>query len=200
MLNNIWLINIATRKLKYRWCRDQNIFLCSYKLLGMSRGKKDFIILKDEGILDEQSSIIDEMLHSLKKSSLTGSILNKRELPGVNKNRTISLAISDADFVICMFDKSSDISPSYIDKLRMCHNMKLRQGIDGHIIPVFIDMTPEETDLIINHHPRLSFLDLYGAAYTQHDDWYERLIQSITTPPLGKKHLYHYLQTMRSND
>ena len=137
---------------------------------------------------------INEEIFNKLKTSLTGSFLKEKELPGINKDQTIRLAISDADFVICMFDKSSDISPAYIDKVYMSHNMKLQQGIDGHIIPVFIDMTPEEADLIINHHPRLSFLNLYRAAYTQHDDWYERLMQGITTQPLGEKHLYHTLR------
>ena len=159
----------------------------SSKPLEMASGKEDFLIIRDELTTTKLSEIVEEMFIKL-KMSLTGNVLNERELPGIIKDQTIRSAISDADFIICVFDKNSDISPAFIDEVYMSHNMKIGQGIDGHIIPVFIDMTPEEADLIINHHSRLSFLKLYGAAYTQHDDWYERLIQSITTQPLGKKH------------
>ena len=120
--------------------------------------------------------------------SLTGGVFNERDSPGINKINAIRLAISDADFVICLLDKSSDISPAFIENVYMSHNIKIQQGIDGHIIPVFIDMTPEEADLIINQYPHLTFLKLYVAAYTQHYGWYERIIDSITTQPLGKKH------------
>ena len=161
----------------------------------MTRGKVDFIILRDDDKKDKQAGMENQMLHKLKLRSLTGSVLNEKYIPGINKDDTFRSMISDADFVICMFDKNSVVSPAYIDKLSRSHKMKSDQGIDGHIIPVFCGSSFTEADDLTENYSKLRFLNMYGAAYTLEDGWLDKMVKTITTPPLGKTALLYVLTT-----
>ena len=106
-------------------------------------------------------------------------------LPGDKKTRYFSNAISDTDFAICFFE-GKKVSFLYINQIKMSDSIKLKQEKDGAIIPVFVNMTADEADELIERYPPLRFLTLYAASYTGEEGWEKRLITKLTTPSLGE--------------
>ena len=150
----------------------------------MSRGRTDFIILHDEDQFHEQSHVVSRILHKLLSRSLNGHIWKKSILPGDNKIENFNNAVTDTGFVICLFERNH-ISATYINQLKMSYSIKMKQELDGAIIPVFDGMTTDKADELIERYPSLSFLTLYAASYTGEEHWEDSILRKITTPCLG---------------
>ena len=74
----------------------------------------------------------------------------------------------------------------YSHQLQMSNVIKMRQGINRGIIPVFHGMTNEETGRLTEEYPSLAFLTRIKALYTNDKGWEAELINVFDTTSLGE--------------
>ena len=154
---------------------------------GETRGKSDFIILRDKGQKTNKLIPVDDLITRLHDHHLKGHFYQDTIDPGMNKSRHFRDAVHDSDFIICTFD-ADDISPQHISQITDSHNIKTKQKIDECIIPVFIDR--EHESALVTRYPQLMFIKLYEAAYVEKDDWIAKIIHRMTTPSLSELKQY----------
>ena len=151
---------------------------------GQTRGRNDFVVLRDEGHKTNKMIPIDDLLKRLQSKSLNGQLYQDTLLPGLNKAGHFQYSVFDSDFIICIIDHE-DISEQYHSQLILTHKFKVLEGIDDHIIHVFTD--PDHQAAITTRYPKLSkFITLCESTYTNEDKWIDRIIQRMTTPSLGE--------------
>ena len=149
-----------------------------------TRGKPDFIILRDEGQNSNKLIPVDDLIQQLHSKSLNGHLYQDSLLPGMNKAAHFQYSVIDSDFIICITD-GDDISEQFDSQISLCHKFKVHQGIDDHIIHVFTD--PDHQTAITTRYPKLSrFITLYESTFINEDNWIDRIIQRMTTPSLGE--------------
>ena len=155
----------------------------SYIQRGQTRGRYDFIILRDKEQANRPFNV-NYLIHKLQGQSLYGHLYEESLLPGINKISHFQYAVLDSDFIICIID-GEDICEQYNTKIISCHKFKVLQSIDDHIIHVFTDR--EQECAITTPHPNLrKCVTLYEAVHMNEDNWMERIIQRMTTPSLGE--------------
>ena len=110
----------------------------------------------------------------------------------MDKDEEFRTSVSDADYVICVFQTKKGISSTYCDQVTWSHYTKRKQNVDGRVIPVFCDMSAENAEDLLDRHTDLAFLKLYVAAYTEDKDWLEPIVHRITTPSLGESETYFF--------
>ena len=152
--------------------------------LGESRGKKDFLILRADSSRKE-SCVLNELLGELRHNSLTGHIIQKTFLPGMDRDDQFQYAVSDSNYIICAFERGT-IDLTYTDNVTRSHHSKRKQKLYDHVIPLFCDVSREVADIFFEKNPDLMILSLYEGVFTQDNDWMDRITTRITRPSLGK--------------
>ena len=150
----------------------------SYIQRGQTRGRYDFIILRDKEQANRPFNV-NYLIHKLQGQSLYGHLYEESLLSGINKISHFQYAVLDSDFIICIID-GEDICEQYDTQIISWHKFKVLQGIDYHIIHVFTD---REQECVTNLRKCVT---LYEAVYMNEDNWMERIIQRMTTPSLGE--------------
>ena len=141
--------------------------------------------MRDQTISNKTHHTIEDMLKQLRSEGLKGDIYKTQ--PGMKKE--FGLSINDADFVICVFERRDQFTSDYVVQVIQGYKVKFNQ--DGCFIPVFCDLTEEQSKEMLNkpseqskkmlNKPSLIFLNVIESAYTVDDGWLESIIQQLTT-------------------